>query len=87
MTHSFDNTAAGIIFNTSGANFYSSDFLLSPLDATTQYFSSLWNLTGEYVDLSFGTDTSLTVTKGWDNVTGWGVPNGLTFINDAAKAK
>ena len=78
---------AGIVFDTSGATFYSSDTLLAPLYTTTQYFSSLWNLTGEYVDLSFGTDTSLTVTKGWDNVTGWGVPNGLTFINDAAKAK
>jgi subtilase family serine protease len=30
--------------------------------------------------VSFGTDSSLTVTKGWDNVTGWGEPNGLPFI-------
>jgi subtilase family serine protease len=30
--------------------------------------------------VSFGTDTSLTVTTGWDNVTGWGEPNGLPFI-------
>jgi subtilase family serine protease len=32
------------------------------------------------VVVSFGTDSSLTVTKGWDNVTGWGEPNGLPFI-------
>ncbi|HTX75076.1 MAG TPA: S53 family peptidase [Terracidiphilus sp.] len=32
------------------------------------------------VALSFGTDSSLTVTSGWDNVTGWGEPNGLPFI-------
>jgi subtilase family serine protease len=79
---------AGVVFDSSGSTFYSSDALLAPLYTTTQYFSALWNLGGgEYVDLSFGTDTSLTVTKGWDNVTGWGVPNGLSFINAAAKAK
>lgn len=78
---------AGAIFDSNGATFYSSDALLAPLFTTTQYYSALWNLSGEYVDLSFGTDTSLTVTPGWDNVTGLGVPNGLSFINAAAKAK
>lgn len=76
---------AGTVFDENGATFYSSDALLVPLFTTKQYFSAFWNLSGEYVDLSFGTDTSLTVTKGWDNVTGWGVPNGLSFIDDAAK--
>jgi len=78
---------AGVVFDSGGAIFYPSDILLAPLFTTTQYFSAFWNLGGEYVDISFGTDTSLTVTKGWDNVTGWGVPNGLSFINAAAKAK
>lgn len=78
---------AGAIFDANGATFYSSDTLLAPLYTTTQYFSAFWNLSGEYVDLSFGTDSSLTVTPGWDNVTGLGVPNGLAFINAAAKAK
>jgi hypothetical protein len=32
------------------------------------------------VAVSFGTDSSLTVTPGWDDVTGWGEPNGLHFI-------
>jgi subtilase family serine protease len=78
---------AGIVFDSAGPTYYASDTLLAPLYTTTQYFSAFWNLEGEYVDISFGTDTSLTVTKGWDNVTGWGVPNGLSFINAAAKAK
>ena len=30
--------------------------------------------------LSFGADESLTVGPGWDNVTGYGQPNGLPFI-------
>lgn len=78
---------AGIVFDSAGPTYYSSDALLAPLYTTTQYYSAFWNLEGEYVDISFGTDTSLTVTSGWDNVTGWGVPNGLSFINAAAKAK
>jgi subtilase family serine protease len=80
---------AGIIFDSSGATYYSSDALLAPLYTTTQYFSAAWNIneSGEIVDLSFGTDTSLTITKGWDNVTGRGVPKGLSFINAAAALK
>jgi len=79
---------AGVIFDSTGATFYSSDTLLAPLDTTTQYYSSLWDLGGgEYVDLSFGTDSSLMVTPGWDNVTGWGVPNGWAFITAAAGKK
>jgi subtilase family serine protease len=35
---------------------------------------------GLYFAISFGTDSSLTVTHGWDNVTGWGEPNGLPFV-------
>jgi hypothetical protein len=30
--------------------------------------------------VSFGTDTSLTVTKSWDYATGRGEPNGLVFV-------
>ncbi len=39
-----------------------------------------------FLDLSFGLDSSLTVTPGWDNVTGYGSPYGLTFINAVAAA-
>lgn len=34
----------------------------------------------------FGTDSSLTTGPGWDNVTGLGTPNGLTFIKAVVKA-
>jgi hypothetical protein len=39
---------------------------------------------GENIAISFGTDSSLTVTPCWDNVTGWGSPLGLAFIKAAA---
>jgi subtilase family serine protease len=52
------------------------------LYSQTDFLSALWNLDDGVLiyALSFGTDSSLTVTKGWDNVTGWGEPNGLPFI-------
>jgi subtilase family serine protease len=43
-------------------------------------YPNSWGLAGYNVAVSFGTDSSLTVTNGWDNVTGWGEPNGLPFI-------
>jgi subtilase family serine protease len=49
------------------------------------FLSAIWPISYQgvdyaYVALSFGTDTSLTVTSGWDDVTGWGEPNGSAFI-------
>lgn len=79
---------SGIIVDSNGETDYSPGALLAPLYTTTQYTSALWNLgSGIYVDLSFGTDSSLTVTPGWDNVTGLGVPNGLAFINAVVSAQ
>ena len=37
----------------------------------------------EYFDLGFGLDSSLVAQRGWDNATGYGVPNGLLFIEAA----
>lgn len=80
---------AGVVFDSNGSTYYSSNTLLAPLDTTTAYYSALWFDQTEpgYVLLSFGTDSSLTVTKGWDNVTGWGIPKGLVFITDASSKK
>lgn len=41
---------------------------------------------GATFDFSFGADTSLIALPGWDDATGYGVPNGLAFIKAAAKA-
>ena len=82
-----DTNVSGIVVDSNGETDYSPGALLAPLYTTTQYASTLWNLgSGIYVDLSFGTDSSLTVTPGWDNVTGLGVPNGLAFINAVVSA-
>jgi subtilase family serine protease len=36
-----------------------------------------------YKVIGFGTDSSLQAAKGWDNATGFGVPNGMHFIDAA----
>jgi hypothetical protein len=48
------------------------------------FYSALW----DYPDnqdttliISFGTDSSLNITKGWDNVTGVGIPKGKAFAD------
>ena len=35
-------------------------------------------------DVGFGLDSSLAAAPGWDNATGYGVPNGVLFIASAA---
>lgn len=70
FTHSIDENSGG------------------PLTLYSQgaFLSAIWPIPDEqgtvveYAAITFGTDSSLTVTKGWDNVTGWGEPNGLPFI-------
>jgi hypothetical protein len=61
----------------------SADALASPLGNTTSYFSALHNspISTRWFVITFGTGTSLTTGPGWDNVTGVGTPNGLSFIN------
>jgi subtilase family serine protease len=78
----------GFYITASGATYWSAAELAAPLENTTQFYSALWdeygNNSGVWVVQTFGTDSSLTVAPGWDNVTGWGSPNGYTFISDVA---
>jgi len=65
----------------------SADALAAPLGNTTQYLSALYNspYSGRWYTITFGTDSSLTTAPGWDNVTGLGTPNGLSFVNAIAQ--
>jgi subtilase family serine protease len=87
LPYSSPTNVAGFIVDSNGDTFYSPDQLAAPLEGTTEYLGALYNspFSGSWFDLTFGTDTSLVVTPGWDNVTGFGSPNGLDFINAAAK--
>ena len=73
---------AGSVTDSSGTKAYSADALFSGLLYTqTQFTSAIWPFDStDAAVISFGTDSSLTVTPGWDNVTGYGEPNGLPFF-------
>jgi subtilase family serine protease len=76
----------GSIVDASGSTSYTSDDIFGYLvEQTTAYTDAIWPLEqGLDVAASFGMDTSLTVNPGWDNVTGYGTPAGLTFLNAVA---
>jgi subtilase family serine protease len=62
--------------------------LAAPLDGTTNFVSALYNspFSTRWFVITFGTDSSLTTGTGWDNVTGLGTPNGLSFVQDVVAA-
>lgn len=74
----------GRVTDSDGVTNYSAASLADPLEGTSSYISALWNYP-LYQDtayiLTFGTDSGLKVTRGWDNVTGVGVPNPKGFMD------
>jgi subtilase family serine protease len=90
------NNVTGVIVDSGGTHSYSAAQLSGPLFNTTTFVSVVFpgvvfvnpiggqESTGEGQLLTFGTDSSLTTAPGWDNVTGFGEPNGWEFIAAAA---
>ena len=68
--------------------FESAAFLAQPLENTKKFLSTLFQspASTRWDVFTFGTDSSLTVGNGWDNVTGLGTPNGAEFIGDVVDA-
>jgi len=80
----FKSDVTGTVQDSAGKTTYTANQLAAPLEGTSAYVSALWDyplLPNTAVLLTFGTDTGLTVTKGWDNVTGNGVPNAKAFAD------
>jgi len=81
-TDSSANNVSGTITDSNGTTAYSASQLFSGLLYGNKNFTSAFlPVDGELLDWGFGLDTSFTVTHGWDNATGYGTPNGLTFID------
>jgi len=83
----FDVT--GSIFNPPSTpfTFESAAALAQPLENTKFFVSAFFQLSPTAWDvITFGTDSSLTTGPGWDNVTGLGTPNGVTFVDQVVKA-
>ncbi len=74
----------GTIFNPPNPPlFESANALATPEGKTKLYVSALFQSSSStrWDVFTFGTDSSLFTAPGWDNVTGLGTPNGLSFIN------
>ncbi|RRA49229.1 protease pro-enzyme activation domain-containing protein [Acidipila sp. EB88] len=66
----------GGVADSKGVTFYSTASLIDSA-STSPFFAGLYHSpnSGSYFALSFGTDSTLPVTSGWDPVTGWGTLN------------
>jgi hypothetical protein len=67
-----------------GTRLFSAASLSAPLGGARSYYSALADVplfqNRTYL-ITFGTDTGLQTTVGWDNVTGLGTPNGQAFAD------
>jgi subtilase family serine protease len=74
----------GAVTDAVGTTFYSAADLAQPLENTTVFYDTLWNVPlnqGTVELVTFGTDTSLKTAPGWDDVSGVGVPKPKAFAD------
>jgi len=76
---------SGVIQTPNGTLAESADDLSAPLFNQRRFVSALrQGASTSWFNLSFGTDSSLVVRNGWDNVTGLGTPNAPEFVSSLA---
>jgi subtilase family serine protease len=82
------NDITGSITTSSGTTDYSTlqIFGTSVVEQNTIFTGAIWNIDPgvSAYGIGFALDSSLTVTPGWDNQTGYGTPEGLAFIKAVA---
>jgi subtilase family serine protease len=83
------SVTGSITFRGTTTTNYDAAQLMGLPDGTSGFMSALIFVgrvpfTG-YNVVGFGTDSSLTTGPGWDNATGYGVPNGIHFIEEARR--
>jgi subtilase family serine protease len=74
----------GTVVEGPGESTFYHSYEIAGVPSGTPFYSAFWDY--PYADfttyvISFGTDSSLTITPGWDNVTGLGTPNGKAFAD------
>ena len=78
------NNVVATVVDSDGTTHYSAADMAAPLEGTSVFTSVLWDVPlnpGVVELLTFGTDSGLATAKGWDNVTGVGVPNPKAFAD------
>jgi subtilase family serine protease len=76
------NNVTGVITGPNGTIRLRAADVAQPLFDTRKFVSALL---GNNEVITFGTDSSLTVDNGWDNVTGLGTPNAPVFVERVVK--
>jgi subtilase family serine protease len=78
---SADNPTGSVKDSAGTTNYTTPEIFTGLLYSQKQFPAAIWPFdAADAAIITFGTDSSLTVTPGWDNVTGYGEPNGLPFI-------
>jgi subtilase family serine protease len=73
--------AAGLI-NLGRKEIFEGPYQLIGPESLAPFLSGLFEAPdGTWLAVSFGTDSSLSITRGWDDVTGLGTPNAPAFVN------
>jgi hypothetical protein len=79
---------SGSVTDANGTTKYSASTLFAPLNFSQKNFLAVFYDQPQLAQasaLAFGANTSLTVSPGWDNATGYGTPAGLSFIEAASR--
>jgi len=83
------NNITGSSTTSSGTKKYTTaDIFAGIIEQNTTFLGTITNVDGGAVGygFGFGLDSSLTVTPGWDNATGYGTPSGLAFFKAVVAA-
>ncbi len=83
------NNVTGVIRDAGGASVYSAAELAAPLQNLPDFYSALYNspFSTRWFVLTFGTDSTLAVTDGYDLATGLGTPDGPDFVEAVARQR
>jgi subtilase family serine protease len=85
--HSSRKNVSGVILDDGGTSPEVASDLAAPLQNLPQFLSALYNspYSTRWFVLTFGTDSTLPVTEGYDLATGLGTPNGYAFVDGVAR--
>jgi subtilase family serine protease len=79
---------SGFTLTPAGFTFESPEALSAPLFNQSKFVSALrQGSSTSWFNVTFGTDSSLTIDNGWDDVTGLGTPSAPKFVKEITKGK
>jgi len=83
----YGTNVTGVVSDPDGSIKETARELATPTPQIKTFTSAFYNspISTRWFVITFGTDSSLPVTPGWDEVTGLGTPNGFAFVEAAAK--